>query len=101
MQNPIVGLLKGDIIMADDEVVGAQDPVAEVVATAGLLLMFVAVIGIVMGVTSFGLGGNVFAAVCCAVALVSFVGSLACFIADGKRLDAAEAALTLPSALRN
>ena len=42
--------------MADQEVGGFDDPVAELVATLGLLLMFVAVIGLVMGVTSFGLG---------------------------------------------
>jgi hypothetical protein len=87
--------------MADQEVVGVGDPVAEVVATAGLLLMFVAVIGIVMGVTSFGLDGDVFATVCCAIAAVSFVGSLVCFIVDGKRLEAAEAALPFPSTLRH
>ncbi|MDT5238743.1 MAG: hypothetical protein QOG79_4748 [Mycobacterium sp.] len=87
--------------MADQEVVGVGDPVAEVVATIGLLLMFVAVIGIVLGVTSFGLGGGVFATVCCAIAAISFVGSLACFVIDGKRLDAAEDALPFPSMLRN
>jgi hypothetical protein len=87
--------------MADQDVVGAEDPVAEVVATAGLLLMFVAVIGIVMGVTSFGLNGDVFAMICCAIAAVSFVGSLACFVVDGKRLEAAETALPFPSTLRH
>jgi multisubunit Na+/H+ antiporter MnhF subunit len=86
--------------MADLQV-DVQDPVAEVVATGGLLLVFVAVIGTVMGVTSFALGGNVFATVCCVIALVSFVGSIACFIADGKRLEAAEATLPFPSMLRN
>jgi hypothetical protein len=87
--------------MADQDVGGVEDPVAEVVATVGLLLMFVAVIGFVMGVTSFGLGGDVFATVCCAIAAISFVGSLACFVVDGKRLEAAEAALPFPSMLRN
>ncbi|MDT5358559.1 MAG: hypothetical protein QOC69_321 [Mycobacterium sp.] len=87
--------------MADQEVVGVGDPVAEVVATIGLLLMFVAVIGMVMGVTSFGLGGDVFATVCCAIAAISFVGSLACFVIDAKRLDAAEDALPFPSMLRD
>ena len=40
--------------------------------------MFVAVIGIVLGVTSFGLGGDVFATVFCAIAvlLVSFLGGV-------------------------
>jgi hypothetical protein len=92
-------LLKGHT-MADLQV-DVQDPVAEVVATGGLLLVFVAVIGTVMGVTSFALGGNVFATVCCVIALVSFVGSIACFVADGKRLEAAEATLPFPSMLQN
>jgi hypothetical protein len=88
--------------MADQDVVDSQvDPVAEVVATAGLLLMFVAVIGIVMGAASFGLGGDVFAISCCAIAVLSFLGSLACFIFDGKRLDHAQTALPFPSTLRN
>ena len=87
--------------MADLQVVDVQDPVAEVVATGGLLLVFVAVIGTVMGVTSFALGGNVFATVCCVIALVSFVGSIACFIADGKRLEVAEATPPFPSMLQN
>ena len=78
-----------------------DDPVAEVVATAGLLLMFVAVIGTVMGVASFGLGGGVFGMVCCAIAAVSFVGAIACFVVDGKRLDRAQTALPFPSTLRN
>jgi hypothetical protein len=68
--------------MVGQKVVDVEDPFAEVVATAGLLLMFVAVIGLVIGVTSFGVGGSVLAA-------ISFVGSLACFVVDGKRLDAA------------
>jgi hypothetical protein len=77
------------------------DPIAEVVATAGLLLMFVAVIGAVLGLASFGLGGGVFGAVCCAIAAVSFVGAVACFVVDGKRLDRAKTALPFPSTLRN
>jgi hypothetical protein len=87
--------------MAEPQVVNVQDPIAEVVATGGLLLVFVAVIGTVLGVTSFALGANVFATVCCGIALVSFVSSIACFIADGKRLEAAEATLPFPSMLRN
>ncbi|MCW2557185.1 MAG: hypothetical protein JWP55_1149 [Mycobacterium sp.] len=87
--------------MVDQEVDGAHDPIAEVVATLGLLLMFVAVITLVIGLTSFGLGGSVFAAVSCAIAAVSFVGSLVCFVVDGKRIAATEDALPFPSMLRN
>jgi hypothetical protein len=43
----------------------------------------------------------VFATVCCVIAIVSFVSSITCFIADGKRLEAAEATLPFPSMLRN
>ena len=78
-----------------------EDPIAAVLATLGLLLMFVSVISLVMGVASFGLGGNVFATISCAIAAVSFIGSLACFVIDGKRIAAAEEALPFPSMLRN
>lgn len=78
-----------------------EDPIAAVLATLGLLLVFVSVISLVMGVASFGLGGNVFATVSCAIAGVSFIGSLACFVIDGKRIAAAEEALPFPSTLRN
>ena len=66
-----------------------------------ITLMFVAVISLVMGMASFGLGSHVFGAISCAIAAVSFVGSLACFVIDGKRLAAAEEALPFPSMLRN
>jgi hypothetical protein len=78
-----------------------EDPIAAVLATVGLLLVFVSVISLVMGVASFGLGGNVFATVSCAIAGVSFIGSLACFVIDGKRIAAAEEVLPFPSTLRN
>jgi hypothetical protein len=78
-----------------------EDPIAAVLATLGLLLVFVSVISLVMGVASFGLGGNVFATVSCAIAGVSFIGSLACFVIDGKRIAAAEEVLPFPSTLRN
>jgi hypothetical protein len=87
--------------MVDPEVGGLEDPIAAVLATLGLLLMFVAVIGLVMGVASFGLGGGVFATISCAIAALSFVGSIACFVIDGKRISAAEETLPFPSMLRN
>jgi hypothetical protein len=59
------------------------------------------VISLVMGVASFGLGGDVFATISCAIAAMSFVGSIACFVIDGKRLAAAEVALPFPSMLRH
>jgi hypothetical protein len=87
--------------MVDREFGEVEDPIAAVLATLGLLLMFVAVISLVMGVASFGLGGDVFATISCGIAAISFVGSLACFIIDGKRLAAAEEALPFPSMLRH
>lgn len=87
--------------MVDREFGDGEDPIAAVLATLGLLLMFVSVIGLVMGLASFGLGGHVFGVVSCAIAAASFVGSLACFVIDGKRLAAAEEALPFPSMLRN
>ena len=71
-------------------------------ATLGLLLMFVSVISLVMGVTSFGLyGGSVFGIITCAIAAASFIGSLACFVIDGKRIAATDETLPFPSMLRN
>jgi hypothetical protein len=87
--------------MVDQEVGGPQDPIAAVLATLGLLLVFVAVISLVLGMASFGLGGSVFATVSCAIAAASFVGSMACFIIDGKRIAATEEALPFPSTLRD
>jgi len=87
--------------MVDQEVSDLEDPIAAVLATLGLLLMFVAVISLVMGVASFGLGGDVFATISCAIAAMSFVGSIACFVIDGKRLAAAEEVLPFPSMLRH
>jgi hypothetical protein len=78
-----------------------EDPIAAVLATLGLLLAFVSVISLVVGVASFGLGGTVFATISCAIAVVSFIGSVACFVIDGKRIAAAEEALPFPSMLRN
>jgi hypothetical protein len=86
--------------MDDQEVGDLEDPIAAVLATLGLLLMFVSVISLVMGVASFGLGGDVFATISCAIAAMSFVGSIACFVIDGKRLAAAKEALPFPSMLR-
>jgi hypothetical protein len=93
-------LLKG-IPMVDQEVGDLEDPIAAVLATFGLLLVFVSVISLVMGVASFGLGGGVFATISCAIAAMSFVGSITCFVIDGKRISAAEETLPFPSMLRN
>jgi hypothetical protein len=87
--------------MVDRELGEAEDPIAAVLATLGLILMFVSVITLVMGVASFGLGGSVFAMISCGIAAVSFIGSLACFVIDGKRIAAAEETLPFPSMLRN
>lgn len=66
------------------------DPMAEVVATTGLVLMFVAVIGVVMGVAAFGMGSGALAAIVVAIAVVSLCASLACFVIDARRLERAE-----------
>jgi hypothetical protein len=87
--------------MVDSEVGDVEDPIAAVLATLGLLLMFVSVISLVVGVTSFGLGGSIFAIITCAIAAASFIGSLACFVIDGKRIAATDETLPFPSMLRN
>ena len=75
-----------------DVVKHVDDPMAEVVATTGLLLMFVAVIGMVMGIAAFGMGSGALGAIVVVIAVVSFSVSLACFVIDARRLERAEAA---------
>jgi hypothetical protein len=72
----------------------------EVTATAGLLLMFAAVIGVVMGLAVFSGGAILFATVVLAMALTSFIASLACFVVDARRLERSEVTLPFPSMLR-
>ena len=77
-----------------------DDPMTEVAATAGLLLMFAAVIGVVLGVAVFAMGSVALATAVIAMALTSFVARLACFMVDARRHERAEAALPFPSMLR-
>lgn len=75
-------------------------PVSEFMSSTGLLLMFGAVIAFVMGIAAFGMGSVGFATLAMVAALVSFSASLLCFVVDGRRIEAAEAALPFPSMLR-
>ncbi|MET4429195.1 glucan phosphoethanolaminetransferase (alkaline phosphatase superfamily) [Mycolicibacterium sp. 624] len=77
-----------------------HDPMTEVAATAGLLLMFVSVIGAVLGLAVFSGGAIVLATVVLVTALSSFIASLACFVFDARRLERAEVTLPFPSMLR-
>jgi hypothetical protein len=63
---------------------GADDPMTEIAASAGLLLMFVAVIGVVMGTAVLGAGSVALAGLVIGMALTSFIASLACFIVDAR-----------------
>jgi len=72
----------------------------EVTATAGLLLMFAAVIGMVMGVAVFGMGSVALATAVIGTAVASFIASLACFMVDARRLERSEVTLPFPSMLR-
>jgi hypothetical protein len=64
---------------------GVDDPITEIAATAGLLLMFAAVIGVVLGIEALRMGTVVLATVVVGLAVTSFVASLACFMVDGRR----------------
>jgi hypothetical protein len=77
-----------------------DDPMNEAMSSTGLLLMFAAVIGFVMGLAVFGMGSSGFATLVLVAALASFCASLVCFMADAQREDAADAALPFPSMLR-
>lgn len=82
---------KDETVVVENNAVGIDDPMTEMAATAGLLLMFGAVIGVVMGVAVLGMGSLALAAVVIVMALMSFIASLACFIADARRRERAEA----------
>jgi hypothetical protein len=61
-----------------------DDGMAEAIATAGLFLLFAAVIGVVVCLANLGAADGPFAAAAGAVALVSFAGSIACFSAQAE-----------------
>jgi hypothetical protein len=63
-----------------------DDGMAEAIATAGLFLLFAAVIAVVVCLASWGAADGPFAAAAGAVAVVSFAGSIACFRAQADEL---------------
>ncbi|BBZ30057.1 hypothetical protein MMAD_43520 [Mycolicibacterium madagascariense] len=84
--------------MADHSNRTGDDPTSEFLATSGLLTMLGAVVATVIGIVALGNGAIATAGTLGAVALLSFVASLACFAADSNRSE--EAPLPFPSWLR-
>ncbi|BBY26045.1 hypothetical protein GCM10023114_27100 [Mycolicibacterium sediminis] len=80
--------------------VSTEVPASEAVASTGLLLMFAAVIGVVMGVSLLGMGSAAGATAVIVAAMLSFAASIVCFAVDARRVEAAEAGLPFPSMLR-
>lgn len=77
---------------------------SEATASAGLLLMFAAVIGLAVGLATLGVGSGGFATVVIVAAVTSFFASLACFFVDARRAEIAaelvEVSVPFPSTLR-
>ena len=62
-------------------------PIGEVASGLGLFLSVLAVIALAVGLAGLTLGHATFAAIGGVIAVVSFAGSLACFIADTRRFE--------------
>jgi hypothetical protein len=65
-----------------------DDPLAEMVATTGLFLIFTAVIAFAVCVAGWGGSDGPLAVVAGSIALVSFAGSIACFSAQAEEQEA-------------
>jgi hypothetical protein len=57
----------------------SDDGTTEAIASAGLFLIFTAVIALVVGLASWGASDLVLASVAGAIAVSSFAGSIVCF----------------------
>ena len=84
--------------MADRNTRNVDDPTAEVLATCGLVALLGAVMAAAIAVVALGGGSTAMGGILGAVALLSFVASLALFILDSKRSEGAP--LPFPSLLR-
>ena len=74
-----------------------DDPGADTVGTAGFILNMVAVIAFALCLAGLAMAGATLAISAGAVALVSFAGSLAILIADGRWFDDQDVAGASPS----
>jgi hypothetical protein len=74
------------------------DPIAEILATSGLISMLGAVLAAVIAVVALSDGSTAMGGILGAIALLSFVASVLCFAADSRRFD--EIPLPFPSLLR-
>ena len=76
--------------MSDGNSVLGDDPIGDAVGTTGLFLIVTAVIAFAVCVGGLGLAGGGFALTAGLVALFSFAASIACFVAENRRLHARE-----------
>ena len=67
----------------------SDDGMTEAIASAGLFLIFTAVIAIVVGLASWGASDLVFASVAGAIAVCSFAASIVCFRAQADERELA------------
>ncbi|KKF00396.1 hypothetical protein EUA04_25840 [Mycolicibacterium obuense] len=66
------------------EIVSADDPFNEAVATTGLFLMISAIIALAFALGSWSLSETLFAVLSGAVALLSFAASMFCFTSQAR-----------------
>jgi len=83
--------------VTDQGIRSKNDATSEILATTGLLTLVSAVLVGVFAVAAFGAGATATAAMLAAGAVVAFAASMACFVADGRRVEAAP--LPFPSLL--
>ena len=88
---------EGDIV-TDHGSSSKNDATSEILATTGLFSLVSAVMVGVFAVAALGAGATATAAMLAAGAVVAFAASIACFLADGRRAEAAP--LPFPSLLR-
>ena len=83
--------------MRDQSNPSKSDATSEILSTTGLITLVSAVMIVVLAVAALGAGATATAALLAVGAIVVFAASMACFLADGRRVEAAP--LPFPSLL--
>jgi F0F1-type ATP synthase assembly protein I len=73
--------------MSEGNPAGAQGPMAEAIGTTGLFLNVTAVIAIAVCLASWGSANGTLALLAGAIALISFVTSILCFLAQAEERE--------------
>lgn len=73
--------------MREGNPAGTDEPMTEAVATTGLFLTITAVIALALALASWGAADLTFALLAGAIALISFVSSILCFLAQAEERE--------------